>query len=81
MLGFFYRANPPTGAVSAKFPAVIALLEKKSQKRSTCGSILRKASQTVTKTSNVQHPHRIEVLQLQTPLVEEPAQEPVRGVS
>ena len=31
--------------------------------------------------SDVQHPHRIEVLQFQTPLVEEPAQKPVHGVS
>ena len=30
---------------------------------------------------NVQHPSRIEVLQLQAPLIEEPAQEPVRGIS
>ena len=29
---------------------------------------------------NVQHPSRVELLQLQAPLVEEPAQEPVRGV-
>ena len=33
------------------------------------------------KTSNVQHPSRIEVLQLQAPLVEEPAQELMRGIS
>ena len=32
-------------------------------------------------TSNVQHPHRIEVLQLQIPLIKEPAQELVRVVS
>ena len=31
-------------------------------------------------TSDVQHPRRVEVLQLQAPLVEEPAQEPVRGI-
>ena len=31
--------------------------------------------------SDVQHPRRIEVLQLQAPLIEEPAQEPVRGIS
>ena len=30
---------------------------------------------------DVRHPRRIEVLQLQTPLIEESAQEPVRGVS
>ena len=30
--------------------------------------------------SNVQHPSRVEVLQLQAPLVEEPMQKPVRGV-
>ena len=29
---------------------------------------------------NVQHPSRVEVLQLQAPLVEEPTQEPVRGI-
>ena len=33
------------------------------------------------KTGDVQHPSRIEVLQLQAPLIEEPAQEPMRGVS
>ena len=33
------------------------------------------------KASDVQHPHWIKVLQLQTPLIEEPTQEPVRGVS
>ena len=32
-------------------------------------------------TSGMQHPSQIEVLQLQTPLIEEPAQEPVRGIS
>ena len=32
-------------------------------------------------TGEVQHPCRIEMLQLQTPLVEKPTQEPVRGVS
>jgi len=32
-------------------------------------------------TDEVQHPHRIEMLQLQAPVVEKPAQEPVRGVS
>ena len=30
---------------------------------------------------DVQHPSRIEVLQLQALLIEEPAQEPMRGVS
>ena len=30
---------------------------------------------------DVQHPNRIEVLQLQAPLVEKPVQEPVRGIS
>ena len=30
---------------------------------------------------NMQHPSRIEVLQLQAQLIEEPAQEPVRGIS
>jgi len=30
---------------------------------------------------NVQHPSQIKVLQLQTPLIEEPTQEPVRRVS
>ena len=30
---------------------------------------------------DVQHPNRVEVLQLQAPLIEEPGQEPVRGIS
>ena len=33
------------------------------------------------KTSDMQHPTRIEVMHLQSPLFEEPAQEPVHGVS
>ena len=33
------------------------------------------------KVGDVQRPRQIKVLQLQTPLVEEPTQEPVRGVS
>ena len=32
-------------------------------------------------TGNVQHPSRIEVLQLQAPLIEEPVQEPMHGIS
>ena len=31
--------------------------------------------------SDVQYPSRVEVLQLQAPLIEEPGQEPVRGIS
>ena len=32
-------------------------------------------------TSDMQHPRRIEVLQLQISLIKDPTQEPVRGVS
>ena len=32
------------------------------------------------KANDMQHPSQIEVLQLQTPLVEEPTQEPVHGI-
>ena len=47
--GFLYRVKPPTGAIAAELQSAIALLEKKSWKRSACGSIPRKASQMVTK--------------------------------
>ena len=48
-LGFLCRAKPPTGAVSAELPAIRVLLENNRRKKSTCGSMPRKASQTVTK--------------------------------
>ena len=32
------------------------------------------------KAGDVQHPNRVEVLQLQAPLIEEPTQEPMRGI-
>ena len=35
----------------------------------------------VDETNDVQHPRRIEMLQVQTLLVEEPTQEPMHGVS
>ena len=43
-LGFFYRVKPPTGVVLSGFPSDKARLEKIHRKKSTCGSILRKAS-------------------------------------
>ena len=49
MPGFLYKAKPPTGVISAGSPIVKALGEKSHWKKSTCGSIPRKASQTVTK--------------------------------
>ena len=48
-LGFLYRAMPPTNVASTELPTVKVLLEKNRWKRSTCGSILRKASQAVMK--------------------------------
>ena len=48
-LGFLCRAKPPTSAASDEFIAVRALPENSHQKKSACGSILRKASQTMTK--------------------------------
>ena len=58
-LGFPYRAKPPTGVVSAELPAVRVHPEESLADGDKAG--------------NVQHPHRIKVLQLQTPLIEEPA--------
>ena len=49
MLGFLYRAKPPTGVVLADLPTVRVLPENSRRKKSMCGSILRKASQMVTK--------------------------------
>ena len=48
-LGFLYRAKLPIGAILAGFPAVKALLKNSHWKKSACGSIPRKASQTVMK--------------------------------
>ena len=48
-LDFFYKAKPSTGVVLGGFPSDKARPVKIHQKRSTCGSILRKASQTVMK--------------------------------
>ena len=67
VLGFFCSAKPPTCVIMSGFPSNKAHLENICRKKSTCGCIPRKASHMVTK--------------LQTPLVEEPTQEPVRGVS
>ena len=49
VLGFFYRAKPPTGMASGEFPTYKVHLENSHRKKSVCGSIPRKASQTVTK--------------------------------
>ena len=57
--GFLCRVKPPTGAISAKLQSVISLPEKKSWKRSTCGSIPRKASQTVMKPAMCSTPVRL----------------------
>ena len=48
-LGFFYSMKPPTGVILIGFPFNKACLENIRWKKSTCGSILSKASQTVMK--------------------------------
>ena len=48
-LGFLYRAKPPTDAASGGFPIIKVHPENSRQKKSACGSIPRKASQTVMK--------------------------------
>ena len=46
-LGFLCRAKPPTDTTSDGFPTGKARPENSRRKKSTCGSISRKASQTV----------------------------------
>ena len=48
-LGFFCSVKPPTGAIMSGFPSNTAHPENNRPKRSTCGSIPRKASHTVMK--------------------------------
>ena len=48
-LGFFYNVKPPTSAIMCGFPSDKARLEKIHRKKSTCGSIPRKASHTMMK--------------------------------
>ena len=48
-LDFFYSVKPPTDVTLSGFPSDNARPEKIRRKKSTCGSITRKASHTVTK--------------------------------
>ena len=50
-LGFFYSVKPPTDAIMSGFPSDKDRTENICRKKSTCGSIPRKASQTVTKSA------------------------------
>ena len=73
MLGFLCRAKPPTGVISAGFPTVKALGEKSHQKEIRVRLHPEESLVDGDETGDVQHPRRIKVLQLQTPLIEEPA--------
>ena len=55
-LGFFCSAKPPTDAIMSGFPSDKAHPMKIRWKKSTCGSILRKASQTVMKSATCSTP-------------------------
>ena len=58
-LGFFYSAKPPTDVILSGFPSDKARSENIHQKKSTCGSIPRKAFHMVTKPAICSTPVRL----------------------
>ena len=81
-LGFLYKVNPPPHWCDlGRIPCRQSSPREQPPKEVRVQLHRKESLIDGDETDDVQHPHRIKVLQLQTPLIEEPTQELVRGVS